>query len=307
MDLAKALNCARIREAVDDSDDACDKCPTCVRIDQGNYSDVRVIGREGPGGQVKAAAVRQVITESPFRPFEGRKRVYIFEDADRMNPAAAATLLKTLEEPPPWTVLCLLTAHEAAILPTLISRCQKIRFMPLSPEEIARILTEEHGVAEHQAILAANLSGGNLAKALAALTKELDFMNAQTLQIASVPSEGASYLDMISWASQLSKSSELVGMMRLLLGFLRDLASLAGGGCTFATDATGVREKLALKAPLQVWLEAYLLVERALHDVEVRYTNKRLTLEHLLMQLNKLASKDTLGDRRDEPRRRSRR
>jgi len=286
MNLAKALNCARTQEAVDD---ACDTCPICIRIDQGNYSDVRRIGREGPGGQVRADAVRQVITESPFRPFEGRKRVYIFEDADRMNPSAAATLLKTLEEPPPWTVLCLLTAHEAAILPTLISRCQRIRFIPLSPEEVARILTQEHGVTEHEASLASAMSGGNLEKALAALKEELDFMNTQALRIASVASSGTSYLDIVSLAGQLSKSSELAGMLRLLLGLLRDLASLASGGYAFINDTTGVREELARRAPLEVWLEAYLRVERALHDVETRYTNKRVTLEQLLIRLNGLA------------------
>ena len=116
MNLAKALNCLSPEKGEGEAD-ACDQCPACTRIEQGGHSDVQIIGPEGPGGQVKADAVRQVVTESPFRPFEGRNRVYIFKEADRMNRTAANTLLKTLEEPPAWTVLVLLTSHEAAMLP----------------------------------------------------------------------------------------------------------------------------------------------------------------------------------------------
>ena len=185
MNLAKALNCARAVDGGDEAPvtyDACDECPACRRVDAGTFPDVRRIAPEGAGGQIKAEAVRQIVSESPFRPFEGRKRVYIIEAADRMNPTAANTLLKTLEESPTWIVLVLLTSHEAAILPTLLSRCQKIRFLPLLPEEVTDLLVSQHGFSAEDANLASSVSGGSLARALATKTDEIVELRGEALE-----------------------------------------------------------------------------------------------------------------------------
>ncbi len=300
MNFAKALNC--LREAEDEAD-ACDDCPTCNRIEQGGHSDVRLIGPEGPGGQVKAEAVRQVVSESPFRPFEGKTRVYIFKDADRMNPTAANTLLKTLEEPPPWTILVLLTAHEAAMLPTLLSRCQKIRFLPLSPGEIADLLVKDHDVARDQANLAAAVSGGNVSKALAALTEQLDTLRTEAHRMASVPVEPVGQAELLSWAGKLAKTPRLTDILRLALGSLRDRASVASDGGSLYDEPSSELVSLARRVPLKVWLDSYLRVEQALYDIEVRYTNKRITLEQMLVKLAGLGSKkDGPAGNRQAPR-----
>ncbi len=287
MNLAKALNC---QKAGDGKDDACDDCPSCIRIEKGSFSDVRRIGPEGPGGQLKAEAVRQVVAESPYRPFEGKNRVYIFEDADRMNPTAANTLLKTLEEPPPWTVLILLTAHEAAMLPTLLSRCQKIRFLPLSAGEIADLLVEQHDAARAEASLAAAVSGGNLAKALDSLTEKLDSLREQAQRMASLPVAPPGQAELIAWAGKLAKTPRLTDILRLALCSLRDRASVASDGSPLYDETSSELLALARRAPLKVWLEAYLQVEQALYDIEVRYTNKRITLEQMLVKLSDLGS-----------------
>ncbi len=285
--LAKALNCARSEPG---SNDACDQCSPCRRIESGNFPDVRCIGPEGSGGQIKAEAVRQVVNESPFRPFEGRKRVYIFEAADRMNPTAANTLLKTLEESPPWILLILLTAHEAAILPTLLSRCQKIRFTPLLPEDVAEELTAKHGFSTEGAALAASVSGGSLSKALATKTDELIALRTEALELAEVVPERLSRADIFAQADGLSKHSQLNSVLRLLLGLLRDLTCFAGGetNTILHFDLAEDLQALASRAPLDAWLQAYSLAESCLHDLEVRYANKRITLEHLLLGLSGL-------------------
>jgi DNA polymerase-3 subunit delta' len=223
--------------------------------------------------------------ESPFRPFEGKKRVYIFEEADRMNPTAANTLLKTLEEPPTWTVLVLLTAHEAAILPTLRSRCQRIRFLPLLPEEVAELLVREHEVSRQRASLAAAVSGGSLSKALAASTEKLDALHMEAFRVASVPAEATGHAELITRAGKLAKAPALNGILRLALCLLRDLASTASGGVTLHNQVTDELASLAHRVPLEVWLEGYLQVEQALYDMEIRYTNKRITLEQMLVKL----------------------
>jgi DNA polymerase-3 subunit delta' len=281
LNLAKALNCES-----DDPDrgDACDVCGSCLRIGEGGFPDVRLISREGPGGQIKADAVRQVVSESPFRPFEGKKRVYVFQDADRMNPTAANTLLKTLEEPPPWTVLVLLTAKENAILPTLLSRCQKVRFLPLSPHDVAAILTEEHEIPPEEAKLAAGVSGGNLTRAMT-LVDGLDTLRTEALRIASLPAEGAGRAQLISWAGRLAKDAQLPDILRVTICLLRDLASVAGGGPALHAESMNDLIERAERAPLRVWLDAYFRVEEAIHNIEVRYTNKRITLEQMFLEL----------------------
>jgi DNA polymerase-3 subunit delta' len=292
LNLAKAMNCERTEES---RDDACDTCRSCIRVQQGGHPDVRIIGREGPGGQVRADAVRQVVNENPFRPFEGKKRVYIFQEAERMNPTAANTLLKTLEEPPPWTVLVLLTANETAILPTLLSRCQKIRFLPLLPHEVADILVGEHQVPLQEAKLAAGVSGGNLSRALG-LTNELETLRTEALRVASLPAEGASNAKIISWAGHLAKDAQLPSVLRVAMCLLRDLASIAGGGSALHAESTSDLDSLAKRVPLDAWLEAYLRVEETIHDLEVRYTNKRITLEQTLLKLDGLRKKNQRKD-----------
>ena len=89
--LAQALNCGSA------SSDGCGRCSTCVRIARDEHPDVRVLKPEGRGGQIKAEGVREALAQIPFRPFEGRRRVIILADAERMNPTTANTLLKTLE------------------------------------------------------------------------------------------------------------------------------------------------------------------------------------------------------------------
>jgi DNA polymerase-3 subunit delta' len=284
--LAKALNCLRADEA---AGDACDECSACRRIDEGSFPDVRRVGREGPGGQVKAESVRQVVAESPFRPFEGKKRVYIFEEADRMNPTAANTLLKTLEEPPPWTVLVLLTANESAILPTLLSRCQKIRFLPLLPQEVAEVLIKEHQLPRETARLAAGVAGGNLTRALE-LADDVKELYRDALEVVLLPAKGANTTELVNRAGQIAKHPRLPILLRLTACLLRDTACLAGGGSALQAGGSDTLEKTAGDVPLVTWLDAYLQVEETIHDLEVRYLNKRIRLEQMLFKLGRTES-----------------
>ncbi|MFQ5792284.1 MAG: ATP-binding protein [Acidobacteriota bacterium] len=282
---AKALNCVGTPQT---PGDACDVCRSCLRIERGDYADVRQIRPGGKGGQVTAPDVRPVVAESPYRPFEGKKRVYIFEEAHRMNPTAANMLLKTLEEPPPWTLLILVTAHETALLPTLVSRCRKIRFLPLMLEEVVKQLTQDHDLSRKDAWLAAAVSRGSLSRALVTETEAVEALREEALRLASVPAEGASRSRMLPWADELSRHSELVPLLRLLLALARDLACAAGGGTAAQSDIARRLEVLSERMPLPVWLEAYRRVEQALYDIEVRYANKRITLEQLLLGLEDL-------------------
>lgn len=150
LEVAKALNC-RTPVGVE----ACDECASCARAMQfvlpaaddkeahrkliwSAHSDVAMALPYKRA--VLVDAMRDLEREANFRPFEGRARVFIIEDAERLNDAASNALLKTLEEPPATTHLVLVTQRPAALLPTIRSRCQIVRFSPLAASDIETYL-----------------------------------------------------------------------------------------------------------------------------------------------------------------------
>jgi DNA polymerase-3 subunit delta' len=159
--LAQTLNCARA-----DNGDACGTCPACTRIGRGVHADILLV-EPGDSGTIKVDQVREAIDRSAYRPFEGRRRVVIVDNADALMPEAQNALLKTLEEPPPASVFVLITARPDMLLATVRSRCQRIRFGPLHPQDVAAVLTRDHGYAAADAQAAAAASGGSVGRALA--------------------------------------------------------------------------------------------------------------------------------------------
>ena len=163
--LAQALNCPTPVAPTDRlALDACGECPVCRRIDRGLHPDVTVV-EPGETGSIKIDVVREAIRQTTFKPFEARRRVIIFNDADGLGDDAQNALLKTLEEPPPGSVLILVTAHPHRLLATVRSRCPVVRFAPLLPADVAQWLMQAHGIAETEARAVAAVSRGSLAAA----------------------------------------------------------------------------------------------------------------------------------------------
>lgn len=123
---AQAINCLSPR-GEGESYDACGTCAACARIAQGMHPDV-VIVEPGDSGSIKIEPIREVIKAAGYRPFEGRRRVVIINEADAMASSPQNALLKILEEPPPSSVFILVTARPDMLLPTVQSRCQRVRF-----------------------------------------------------------------------------------------------------------------------------------------------------------------------------------
>ena len=163
LQFAKVLNCL---ERKGDEADACNQCLSCKKIDDALHPDVLFLEPEGPSQLILKPAIMQLQRELAFRPFEGKHRVCILTTADRMAPEMSNTLLKTLEEPPHHTVIILLANSAKAILPTILSRCQQIRFNPLPFLSLTQWLTEKKGLGEEEAHLLAALSEGSPGKAL---------------------------------------------------------------------------------------------------------------------------------------------
>src|SRR5512139_1893899 len=153
LQFAKALNCL---EREDQAADGCDRCLSCRKINDGLHPDVRVLEPEHQA--LKVDQVRQMQRDLAYKPYEGSTRVCILAGADRMAPNMSNILLKTLEEPPLHTVLILLANNSRLILPTILSRCQLIRFTPLPSPLVSKWLMESKGLQGEEAYLLASLS-----------------------------------------------------------------------------------------------------------------------------------------------------
>ena len=140
---AQAINCLSPK-GEGESRDSCGVCTACLRIARGAHPDVIVVS-PGDNASIKIEQVRDVIDRAGYKPFEGRRRVVIIDEADTMAPAAQNALLKTLEEPPPSSVFILVTARPDMLLATVQSRCPRLRF---PAAETAAVDTDARDVAQ---------------------------------------------------------------------------------------------------------------------------------------------------------------
>jgi len=180
---AEVLNCLAPRKAatVDRAGgdpplafaiDACGACDACRRIARSIHPDV-IIVEPGETGAIKIEQIRDCVAAAAYRPFEGRRRVVIVDDADAMMPPAQSALLKTLEEPPSATVFLLVSAMPDALLPTVRSRCPRLRFAQLAASDVAHVLVRDHAYAAADAQAAAADADGSVGLALAAASADL--------------------------------------------------------------------------------------------------------------------------------------
>ena len=155
---ARALLCEK------GGDDACGVCGQCRKVSAGSHPDLTyvkpVVRDKKVKQEINIDSVREVIKKLAFRPYEGNHKILIIDQVDKMNLVASNAFLKTLEEPPGDTVIILTTENVSRLLLTIVSRLQKIRFMPLTFEEMLRFATERAGLSGEQARISAALSKG---------------------------------------------------------------------------------------------------------------------------------------------------
>lgn len=146
---------------------ACDRCPSCAQVAAGTHPDAFVATKPEDKHDLPIDVVREFCTNLGRKPAKGGRKVGIIEDADDFNDESANCFLKTLEEPPPGAVLILLATDTERQLPTILSRCQVVRFRPLGPDDLRAVLAD-HGVTDPaRADKLVRLAGGSPGRALA--------------------------------------------------------------------------------------------------------------------------------------------
>lgn len=191
--MAAAVNCS------EEPGVGCGRCSTCARITRQRHPDVHHVVPEGP--LIPVDQIREtVIPEAARSPFEGHRKVFIVEEAERMNDAAQNAMLKTLEEPQPDTMFVLVSEREDELLETIRSRCRIVRLEPVSFEDVLEILRSE-GAEPEEARTAARIAGGDLVLARKAAFDE-SFRERRRLW-ATIPARLVSAVDCLDAASEI--------------------------------------------------------------------------------------------------------
>lgn len=242
LEIAKALNC-RTPQGVE----GCGKCPACLRMSRFNFpqsqdpDDLKKIlwTDHGDVGMVVAPKrlllvdqMRDVEREANFRPFEGRARVFLVDDADKLNDQSANALLKTLEEPPPTSHLILITSRPAMLLPTVRSRCQAIRFSPLTTAEIEQHLLKNKLATASEAGLMARAGNGSIGRALAGdleSFKERRDAMLQVLTALAITGDQSRLLRLAEEMNEAKHKDEYEFGLELLETLIRDALMLSVG------------------------------------------------------------------------------
>jgi DNA polymerase-3 subunit delta' len=239
--LAKTLNCQQPVKANGAVTDCCDHCPSCRKIAGENHPDIHWARPESKSRVITIDQMRELMREIQLKPAESPFKVAIIVGADRLNPQAANAFLKTLEEPPPKSVLILLSTEPSRILETILSRCLRLNFSA----DTARALAPEHAVWLQQFSAAAAAEQKSLFgryRLLDSLLQRLAAIKAQTEEHLTARSPLEKYGDAEKdlrekWETELTAAVEAeyrrrrAEVLLLLQWWLRDvwLHTLAAG------------------------------------------------------------------------------
>jgi DNA polymerase-3 subunit delta' len=295
--LAQALNCD------EGGIDPCLRCRSCQRIERGNHPDVRIAGMatQAAGAKADDAArqkelkidtVREWQRDMMLKPYEGRRRVFILHDAEKLNEAASNAMLKTLEEPPPYATLILVAHTVGSLLPTVVSRCQLLRLRPLPRAQVAAALRQQCNLAAEDAELLAAWSGGRIGWALRMVAdpSQLAARQEQFNELLTLTDQPLAAR--LRWAEECAKAyrageqAAVFEMLDLWQSWWRDVL-LTAAGCPQAVVHIDRRDDLAAAATqyalpdLHAFVASISLAAQRLRD----NVNPQLALEGVLLSI----------------------
>jgi DNA polymerase III subunit delta' len=294
VELAKALNC-RSPKGVE----ACDECSACKRIARFNlpqsdkaedwkqlirtdHADVAMV--VAPNRLLLVDQMRAIEREANYRPFEGNARVFLIDEAERLNDQSANALLKTLEEPPRTSHLILITARPAMLLETIRSRCQAIRFSPVTVSEIEEYLSRIEGSKQRDTNLRARLADGSIGRALQTDLDEYQTDRAVIMRVLEALVLSRDRSQLLSVAEEINTAKykdHYEAMLDILEALIRDAWILQLGGGEIVNE--DFRPQL---------LE---IAERLTSDSAQRWiTEIELLREQMLVNINRKVATDAL-------------
>ena len=297
-ELARALVC---RDPIDGA--GCRKCAACMRAavfdlprsEKGDDYE-RVFLSEHPDigmvipfkNNVRIGAIRELEREAYFRPYEGGARVFIIDDADKMKDPAANALLKTLEEPAATSHIILVTSRPDALLQTIRSRCQTVRFAPVPAAEIERLLIDSGKFTAEDAGLSARLASGSVSRALSINIEEFRNKRELLLEVLNdviVTQDLASLLQTAEMMNDAKNRDAFDRNLETLQTLLHDvwLRSMGSEEVVNSDIAPRLKELADSSDPAKVagWINEVESVRQAL-AVNI---NKKIAVDALFMKM----------------------
>lgn len=300
LELAKAFVCQSPK-----SSEACDDCPACRRAD--NFAFPKADDRDGfkkvifsehsdiglvlpYNKNILVDTIRALETEAFFRPFEAAARFFIIDDADKMNDSASNALLKTLEEPAATSHIFLISSRPDALLPTIRSRCQTVRFAPIEEGQIENYLLKTKQFAPDDAALLAKLSDGKLGTAietdLGKFRERRDAM-LNVLESILVKENRAELLRVAEEISDAKNKDGYQTSLEILQTLIHDVWTLknnANENILVNTDMTGALQKFAARADSRQLARWLAEIENLRQGLAVNL-NRKIATDALFMQM----------------------
>ena len=276
---------ALVRAVFCQDGNGCGNCSACRKVDHHNHPDLHIL--EPDGTSIKIEQVRSLQKELSYRPLEAPKKVCLIDGAEKMNPAAGNSLLKTLEEPTGNALFILLTARPEGVLSTIRSRCQRLPFGRLSQEMLRQVLLERLGVDETQGHILAALSEGSFKKALGK-DRDLYIEGRRTLLKSLTALSAGSVIPLFDFSHELAEQKEqLPEILEMFQAFYRDLLLFHHGRPEQELVNIDLMDKIRRTAGRETVptllrkLDAIVASRRQLD----RNVNRQLAMDVLLMHL----------------------
>lgn len=177
-EFAKALMC------LDNNERPCGVCKSCIQVDTNNNPDIIWVKHEKPN-TISVDDVRtQVVNDAQIRPYAGKYKIYIINEAEKLNQQAQNALLKTIEEPPKYVIIILITNNAGLFLPTITSRCVMLEMKPVADDVIKKYLMEKYNIPDYKAKICISFAQGTVGKAIElAKTDEFDVLKKEALHL----------------------------------------------------------------------------------------------------------------------------
>jgi DNA polymerase-3 subunit delta' len=295
---ALSLNC---KNPVDG--DGCRICNFCKKMIGGNHPDLFIIEPDQDKKVIRIDQIREINRHLAFSPVIGRYRVIIIVPAEKMTDEAANAFLKTLEEPPPRNILILNARDPGDLLPTTVSRCQKVPFRPLPTEDIVNWLTREGNMDKGKARILTRLSEGSLGEAIALakddlLANRINWVNMLKSVINGSPdilldlAQKFSNLGKMKATNKKLKDDRIALMLGIWKSWYRDMLLIKLGGTVdliLNSDLGNDCKKASTSYTVDGLIRSLAVIAKAEHDL---MTNKNLLLllERSLFGLRRAAS-----------------
>ena len=268
-------------------------CNSCIKIEKMVHPDVSLFEYEGEK-TIKIENIRSDFEEKIYlSPFEGKYKIFILDDAERMNINAQNAFLKTLEEPPPQSIIILLTRSLNFILPTIKSRCQILNFGRVENKLVRELLIKQGLFDTSNIETAVKLSGGSIGKALNLDIEQLEFRENVIRKLNTVradrPSTIFALYDMLELDSKNKNPEHMQYVFEIISDWVRDLILIKIDSDKDALSNTNMYTELSEYASgksLAGLLSKPDHLDSAWYGINTLNANKKLAFEDLMIKLS---------------------